>query len=244
MELPKLFYWIDDSVGLGHKMQGQAILEAWQERGGNGSFTGTPTKLSVIVFDGYQWEDRARKLWKDAGHFVVTIHDVIGKYTCNLLIDKNYRAEYKSYAAASTTRMLLGVDYFPLRDIYKTLDPTEEVDVFDADSVSRALLPNDFARQMARAKVVVCSAGLTVYEALYLQKPIILRCATGNQRWTYDHLLADGLAIPADSYGPIFFLDDNVLRSRQRESLAGLIDGHGAERIVVAITTSLARRNA
>lgn len=231
--LPDLYLWTDDSIGLGHKMRMFAIGEEWVMRGGNIYTGGMPSVPSIIIFDGYAWEDRAYQLWHDAGHIVVVMEDRIRNpnIAAHVFVDENHRAWARGHTYPRVRQLCFGVGYVPIRKDYKLVAVSESEDVFDADAVRRGVEPDEFVARMAKAKVVVCSAGVTAYEALFLRKPVLLRLAADNQKWTYQHLIADGYAFPEDPsiLSKLLAFPEN--RQRQAMRIGELVDGGGARRI-------------
>ena len=227
-QVPPLYLWYDKNCGLGHKLRCQTLGNEWLRRGGAVHFSGEPTAPAVIVFDDYSRDDSMCALWQCA-NLTVVIEDrpLADLITCDVLLNQNYGAEKLRYN--TTGRTLLGVQYFMLRDEYRTRNVTGTLEVFDADAQDRKLDAGKFALQMAMAKVVVCSAGLTAHEALYLHKPMLLRCSAPNQLVPYEALIADGYALPENS--------DSEKRARSDKNYLAkvvgqhLIDGRGVERV-------------
>lgn len=231
--LPDLYIWVDDSVGLGHKMQTLPIAEEWAKRGGVVFTSGTPSKPSIILFDGYAWQERAYALWHDAGHLVMVFDDHVRspQLAAHVFIDKNHRAWQKGHAYPRVKQLCLGAAFMPIRQDYLGITVTEETDLFDADAPGRKMPPAEFAAHMAAAKVVACSAGITPYEALFLRKPILLRMVADNQAWTFEKLIEDGYAFPETQANLERFLSSENEREAQALRIGSFVDGMGAARI-------------
>ena len=197
-QVPPLYLWYDRDCGLGHKLRCQTLGNEWLGRGGIVHFSGEPTVPAVIVFDDYSGVDADRALWQCA-NLTVVIEDrpLADLITCDVLLNQNYGAEKLRYN--TTGRMLLGAQYFMLRDDYCTLNVKEKIEVFDADAQDRKLDAGRFARTVASAEVIVCSAGCTAHEALYLKKTMLLRLSAPNQLVPYEALINDGYALPENS---------------------------------------------
>lgn len=231
-QVPSLYLWYDKDCGLGHKLRCQTLGNEWLRRGGAVHFSGEPTTPAVVVFDNYNKPDTDREKWGRA-NLVVNIEDrpLVDVITCDILLNQNYGAEQLRYN--TTGRVLLGAQYFMLRGDYLALDVSETRDVFDADAQSRNLEAGKFARAMASARVIVCSAGCTAHEALYLKKPALLRLSAPNQSVAYENLIADGYALPENSDSEGRARSDKAYISKVKNQ--NIIDGKGVERVVDAI---------
>ena len=242
MKLPELYLNVDTKHGLGHKMRTWAIADEWLGRGGTVHWTWDkfPTEMCVALFDGYFYTNKDRERWRDAGHLVVTLDDYErSDFSTHILINYNYGISDK-LPCFSVPRipgisiLLLGTKYFPLRDDYKKLISIEGEHPFDADSANRKMEPGTFAKRMAECSYVLTSAGGTVYEIMYLHKPMLLRKANNTQAVTYHNLLNDGLALP-DTQENRETMKNPYHRERYVSLLSGLVDGQGASRIVEEI---------
>ena len=91
-----------------------------------------------------------------------------------------------------------------------------------------------FASKMADCSYVLTSAGGTVYEVMYLRKPMLLRKANNTQAVTYHNVIHDNLALP-DTQENRETMKNPYHRERYASYLSGLVDGQGASRIVEEI---------
>ena len=87
---------------------------------------------------------------------------------------------------------------------------------------------------MAECSYVLTSAGGTVYEVMYLRKPMLLRKANNTQAVTYNNLIRDDLAL-VDNAKNREYIKDRVVRRLYSSKVRGLVDGNGASRIVEEI---------
>jgi len=243
MKLPDLYLNVDfrTSVGLGHKMRTWAIAEEYLRQGGavHWQWDKLPDEMCVTIFDGYDYTNHDRERWMSAGHLVVTLDDFArDDFTTHILINYNYGTEklpvFEMAKIPNIAVRLLGTKYFPLRDDYKKLISTSGDYPFDADSVGRQMPPEQFAKNMAEASYVLSSAGGTVYEIMYLCKPMLLRKANSTQGVTYNNVIRDGLALP-DTQENREMMKNPYHRDRYASYLQGLVDGNGASRIVEEI---------
>jgi len=241
MKIPDLFLNVDTKRGLGHKMRTWAIAEEYLRRGGAVHWTWDkfPDGMCVTIFDGYDYTNHDRERWMSAGHLVVTLDDFErADFTTHILINYNYGTEkFQCFHAPKIPNIsvfLLGTKYFPLRDDYKKLVSIDGDSPFDADSVGRQMKPDVFAKKMAECSYVLTSAGGTVYEVMYLRKPMLLRKANNTQAVTYNNLLRDGLAM-VDNESNREYLKHEWARRSYSETMRGLVDGKGASRIVEEI---------
>lgn len=235
--------------GLGHVMRCMALTEEWASRGGLFVNWGTDiTQLesaydAIVVIDGYylfQDNERTKKLqlsdYKRAyeilrtnRNLVVVLNDHLGYFYCDVFLNHCYRAEEMPYKM--TSQMLLGTQYFLLRKQYQKINITETLDVFDADQQNRGVPADEFAERMASAKIVVCSAGTTVYEALSLGKPVVLRCNYDVERWTYNHLIANSYAVEENPDGFRFVNTPSLALEDMKRRGPKLVDGQGPKRV-------------
>ena len=133
---------------------------------------------------------------------------------------------------------MLGTKYFPLRNDYKKLISIEGEHSFDADSANREMEPSVFAKKMSECSYVLTSAGGTVYEVMYLRKPMLLRLANNTQAVTYRNVIRDGLALQ-DGPESRKMMRHQDIRQKYAERVSGLVDGKGATRIVEEIINVL-----
>lgn len=231
MTIPDLYLWYDAKCGLGHKMRCLALGEEWARRGGKVYESGFPVAgRAVLVFDNYAYEDRSRQLWKNAGHFIVNLEDRLldVPITCDLLVNYQYGADRDTHYKTNGVQ-LLGPQYFLMSDTVRDAEWIDGIEWFDADAQNRAMSPKLFSSHLASAKYIKCSAGGTVYQALYFKKPIILRMAAENQKIAYINLIRDGYCLPdtpesveqIEQHGPYW-----------REAIMqNLVDGIGSVRV-------------
>ena len=241
MKIPDLYLKVDTVHGLGHKMRTWAIAEEYLGRGGavHWQWEKLPSEMSVVIFDGYDFTNHDRKRWMSAGHLVVTLDDFErADFTTHILINYNYGTERLSVFSQpkipNISITLLGTKYFPLRNDYLGLISTDGVVPFDADAVGRQMPPSLFAKNMAEASYILSSAGGTVYEIMYLCKPMLLRRANNTQAVTYHNVINDGLALP-DTPENREAMESPNIRRHYASCLRGLVDGKGAGRIVEEI---------
>jgi len=242
MKIPDLYLNVDTKHGLGHKMRTWAIAEEYLRHGGTVHWTWDkfPDEMCVTIFDGYFYTNHDRERWMSAGHLVVTLDDFErADFTTHILINYNYGISEKlpcfhKPQIPGISVLLLGTKYFPLRDDYKKLISIDGDYPFDADSVGRQMKPDVFAKKMAECSYVLTSAGGTVYEAMYLCKPMLLRKANNTQAVTYHNVIHDNLALP-DTQENRETMKNPYHRERYASHLSGLVDGQGATRIVEEI---------
>lgn len=233
---PRLHIILDDSVGLGHRARCWAIAEEWLRRKGavTWGLSGIGTDKVVMLFDGYNTDQQYRDFWREAGHIIVAQDDLGVTERAHVVINHAFDADARmpEYVGRGHMQILMGPKYFPLRSDYAPLKPTTDGKVFDTDLVGRQMQPDEFARRMAAAPYVICSAGITVYEALYLRKPLLVRLAAENQRATYDGVLKRHWAWP-DTPENRERISDPVLRQTITISNGRHpVDSSGAKRIV------------
>ena len=242
MKIPDLYLNVDTKYGLGHKMRTWAIAEEYLRRGGTVHWTWDkfPREMCVTIFDGYFFTNHDRKRWMSAGHLVVTLDDYErADFTTHILINYNYGISkrlpcFHKPQIPGISILLLGTKYFPLRDDYKKLISIDGNHPFDADSVGRQMKPDVFARKMAECSYVLTSAGGTVYEIMYLCKPMLLRIANNTQAVTYNNLIGDDLAM-VDNMHNREYLRQGFARRYFSDKMQGLVDGQGTSRIVEGI---------
>lgn len=198
--IPLLLIHADRSCGLGHVRRCQVLEAEWESRGCK-TFWVDPNEIvadalmpCVVVIDDYYYTNAEMQTWRDKGFLVVCFTEFDEYCVADILINQNIGAEMMRYENPIT---LLGPRYFMLRQEYLTIQPINSMGgIFDADSALRKLTPSEFAHALAEARVVLCSAGLTVYEALFLDKPILLRMSAENQQNTYNKLVEYGYCLP------------------------------------------------
>ena len=242
MKIPDLYLNVDTKRGLGHKMRTWAIAEEYLRRGGivHWAWDKFPDEMCVTIFDGYFYTNHDRERWMSAGHLVVTLDDFErADFTTHILVNYNYGISEKlpcfhTPKIPNISVFLLGTEYFPLRDDYKKLISIDGDCPFDADSVGRQMKPDVFAKNMAECSYVLTSAGGTVYEVMYLRKPMLLRKANNTQAVTYNNLLRDDLAL-VDNTDNREYLGRGYAGKYFSDRMRGLVDGQGASRIVEEI---------
>ncbi len=228
MNKPPLYLRADSKCGLGHVRRLQALERAW---GASANWEGTeiPEVPGICVVDDYYCTEQSFKAWKDAGHLVAYFTEFPCNFAVDIIINQNIGAENLKY---NVPVRLLGTHYFMLRQDYLTVQHYGHGAIFDADSVNRKLSPLEFTQTMAESRAIICSAGLTAYEALYLEKPLLLRMVAENQSRTYHGLIDNGYAVP--------YNDVNKERLKWGwiptvKSGRSLVDGRGPQRVVQAL---------
>lgn len=242
MKIPDLYLNVDTKHGLGHKMRTWAIAEEWLRRGGivHWAWDKFPDEMCVTIFDGYFYTNHDRERWMSTGHLVVTLDDFErAGFSTHILINYNYGMNAKLPCFSmpqipGISILLLGTKYFPLRDDYKKLVSIEGEYPFDADSAKRQMKPDVFAKKMAECYCVLTSAGGTVYEAMYLCKPMLLRKANNTQAVTYNNLIQDDLALVDNEKNREYIKDRDSIKLYSNK-VRRLVDGNGASRIVEEI---------
>lgn len=189
------------------------------------------------MIDDYYYPDQGFYLWKDLGNLVVSFTEFAVNTPADIIINQNIGAEELEY---SNPLCLLGTSYFMLRQDYRAFDKDTRGHIFDADSVNRKMTPLEFSQTMAGARAIICSAGLTAYEALYLEKPLFLRLSAENQRRTYTKLIDKGYALP--------YNDENIERLSYGwiptlKSGREVVDGFGPRRVCQAILSEWNRKS-
>lgn len=225
---------VDESIGRGHWMRCHAIAEEWKERGREVIWQKLDTSAKVVLVDGYSWTPKNIARFQAAGKQVVRIDDLGGGPSANGLINYNYGAGFDHYQLSNGVLALFGPQNAPIRkEIVEQRNNVPDFrhisanDIFDCDAVNRSLDPDQFTQRLLRAKIIICSAGVTVYEALCLGRPVFLRCSSDNQVMTYNGLIANGYAIPATES---LCVGEDTLHSLSAKGQE-LIDGQGAVRI-------------
>ena len=232
--IPDLYLLPDRNCGLGHVRRSSAIGEAWEKAGGNVYIKFVLGKWleegTIILIDGYHFPVSLYDLYRRQGNIVVAMDDRGVQPPCDILVNYNLGADKLRYDHSRST-ILAGPDYFPVSGVLGVRDlVSSNGEPFDCESVNRQLSHFDFAKRMAQARYIICSASVTAYEALYLGKSIFVKCTAENQRVSYNGIIRSGLAQP--------FVNDSVCRAlspgpnpRGRQ----VIDGLGGRRIVEAI---------
>lgn len=115
-----------------------------------------------------------------------------------------------------------------------------------APRLQAVIAPADLAERFARADFAVTAGGTTLYELALLQTPMLVLCTAENQRRTCEQFAAAGAVQFAGWHadiGPevlaemIVALAGNAARCTElAERAACLVDGHGAARVVDAMT--------
>jgi hypothetical protein len=228
MNNPILYLHADLNCGLGHRRRLETLQTAW-DAPSEWFGTDIPSVAGICVVDDYCFTVQSFQELKANGHLVAYFTEFANDYPVDILINQNIGAEKLKYNAPI---QLLGTRFFMLRQEYLTVQKYGHGAIFDADSVDRKLSPLEFGQTMAEAKAIICSAGITAYEALYLEKPLLLRMSAENQRRTYEGLIDNGYAIPYNdiaierlSYGWI----PTVKSGRN------LVDGLGPSRVCQAL---------
>lgn len=225
--IPDLFILADSKCGLGHVRRQQVLEAQWKHMGGKVKWS-QPFKsdFGIVSIDDYYFKDDYRVQLRDWGYLTVYWNEFEGDFHSDLIINQNIGAEELKYPNAKY--VLAGSKYFMLRENIMSLQISGNELIFDCDSVNRGLSPDEFSKTMASARAIICSAGLTAYEAIYLRKPVFLRLAAENQRRTYDRLIEGGWAYAYTpemkerlQYGWLPEVKDGRL----------LIDGKGPERV-------------
>lgn len=223
--LPVIHFYANTVCGLGHIMRSRALQNAWKSMfSGDMLYNQPPNRTpGILVFDDYDITDETRIWWMELGHMVVSYTEFNVVQSADIVINQNIGA-----SASGGRKNLLGPKYFALRDEYVGLKTDTSGGVFDADAGKRSLTPLEFAHKMALADCVISSAGITAYEALYLGKPLWLRCVADNQELTYNGLISDGYALPYDSSSNALISYGVLPETRDGRML---VDGLGAARV-------------
>ncbi len=225
---PILYLHADLTCGLGHRRRLETLQTAW---GTPAEWIGTeiPSLPGICVVDDYSYTVESFRKLKANGHLVVYFTEFANNYPVDILINQNIGAEKMVYSASI---QLLGTRFFMLRQDYLTVQMYGHGAIFDADSVNRKLSPLEFAQTMAESRAIICSAGITAYEALYLEKPLLLRMVAENQRRTYEGLIDKGYAVPYNE----------VMEGRLKhgwiptvKSGRGIVDGEWPGRVAKAL---------
>lgn len=220
MNSPTIQFRPNRVAGLGHIMRCMTLEMAWKSMFGN---TVVPDGYAdIVVIDDYTVtnEQRAR-LMLDS--FVVSYTEFNHEHLADIAVNQNLGAN--TYGGRKN---LNGPRYYAIRREYFGLSISEDGGLFDADAEKRSLTPLAFSQKMARASAVVTAAGLAAYEALFLGKPLLLRCIADNQQLSYDQLVAQEYAVPAT---------EKYLHMAERGTLPPLrsgrtlVDGLGASRV-------------
>ncbi len=99
--------------------------------------------------------------------------------------------------------------------------------------------PGELAALLAGCTLCVSAGGVTLGEAAWLGKPVIALVIADNQRRTVDTLAALGAVVEADvKSAPARVADLLADPGRRRQlsgAIGGLVDGHGAARVVAAL---------
>lgn len=223
--IPAIHFYANTTCGLGHIMRSRALQNAWKSMFGDKITYNSPIDSfgpGIVVFDDYGVTDESRAGLMKNGDMVVSYTEFNVEQVADIIINQNIGA--KAYGGRKN---LLGPKYFALRDEYVGLKTDTSGGVFDADAEKRSLSPLEFAQKMALAECVISATGLAAYEALYLGKPLLLRCIADNQELSYNGLISEGYALPAT--------DENVADVRNGIPVLRdgrfLVDGLGASRV-------------
>lgn len=238
--LPTMYIRADMKCGLGHIRRCQVLESAWLREGGTVKWQ-DPETPGILVVDDYYYDTQEKGMWKAFGNLVVSNSEFPEQSAeSDIYINQNVGAETLTYHSPAPI-MLLGPQYFHLGEHFKNIHSDEGSYTFDADSVKRGLDPIQFAEALSGASKVICTPGLTAYEALYLNKTVFLRPGGENVRLIYKGLIEGGYAY---AHTP-----ENAEKWKRGELPAlkpgrEVVDGHGAERVVRAIVAQLNRRDA
>ena len=225
---------LDKSPGLGHQRRLLAIAQEWMNRGGKTErfLNKKPVGPAVHLFDGYSFGNDEFTTAKKTGGLTVVIDEKDKGYKADLVFVPALLKIYRGF-----DNYLYGPEYFPLRESFKQIpvkpddgEPVQLDEIFYCDSVGRSMHPNTFSYRMAQSKVIVCSAGITAYESLYLGKPTLLRYTAENQKANFLNLIGEGYALPFRDHNPQSL--DFDTRQTLGEKGRSLVDGHGSKRIV------------
>ena len=243
----------DASHGLGHIRRCEAVAHEWDKQGtnyrviwGNMPRPKSVDVINVALVDSYTQPDIYYRLLKSETNLLVAFQDHLSLPPC---IDIVISCQYgRAIPKRSTFDQVVcyGPAYVPIKwwllagsmNSYG-FEKEQKGLVFDCDSVKRGISPAEFSKRMAQAEIVICSSGLTAYEAVFMNKTILLRIATDEQLYTYMNLIRDGYALPMSPY--TFILAKNG-KWRPRKKEINLVDGRGAQRIVQSILDGLERK--
>ena len=229
--VPDLRLRYDKTCGMGHIMRCRTLEKAWNRLGGACKHSESRALAhEIVVFDGYYYTNEAKHAAMLDGNIVVSLTEFNIPTVSHIVINQNLGAERFSYPFADV--QLLGTDYFLLRDEVRYANAEWGIGVFDADSANRSLSPEEFATKLASAKAVICGAGMTAYESIYLGKPTFIRMVAENQKLTHTMLIKHRWAFPATPHN-IENLEHGVYFNRPVAK--SLIDGEGADRVAKAI---------
>jgi len=190
----------------------------------------------VVVIDNYYATDAWRRSLRDDGHFVVALDELGGIREADLIVNKDIGVTHHLYPNVPKENVLCGPSYFLLPHEAKSVTLSHNIPKFDADATGRSLSQKDFLSLMAQADIVSCSAGGTAYIALYMCKPVILRCVAENQRRTYEGFINKGYALPEETFGASLVLKQFPgLQVALIERGRALVPGHGVDLVMAAI---------
>jgi spore coat polysaccharide biosynthesis predicted glycosyltransferase SpsG len=212
-------------------MRCRTLEKAWNRIGGSCKHNNAePLPHEIVIFDGYYYTNEEKHQTILNGNIVVTITEFDSPVVSHIIVNQNLGAEKYSYPFADV--QLLGTDYFLLRDEIRYANAEWGISIFDADKVNRSLSPGEFALKLSTAKAVICSAGQTAYESVYLGKPTLIRMVAENQKLTHTMLIKHRWAHPATPHN-IESLEHGVYFNRPQAKT--LIDGEGADRVAKEI---------
>lgn len=220
MNSPTIQFRPNRVAGLGHIMRVATLESAWKSMFGDTIVD--DGYADIVVVDDYTVTNEQRaKLMLDS--FVVSYTEFNHEHLADIAVNQNLGAN-----AYGAHKNLNGPRYYAIRREYLGMSVSSDGGVFDADAEKRGLTPYEFSRKMARASAVVTAAGLAAYEALYLGKPLLLRCIADNQELSYRNLIAQEYAVPAESKY-IHMAERGILPPLKSGRM--LVDGLGASRV-------------
>lgn len=220
MNSPSIQFRPNRVMGLGHIMRSATVEFAWKSMFGDTIVA--DGYAEIVVVDDYTVTNEQRaKLMLDS--FVVSYTEFNHEHLADIAVNQNLGAN--TYGARKN---LNGPRYYAIRREYLGMPVSNDGGVFDADAEKRGLTPYEFSRKMARASAVVTATGLAAYEALYLGKPLLLRCIADNQQLSYDNLISQEYALPAE---PKYIHQAERGLLPPLRSGKTLVDGLGAARV-------------
>lgn len=220
MNSPTIQFRPNRVAGLGHIMRAATLESAWKSMFGDTVVS--EGYADIVVVDDYTVTNEQRaKLMLDS--FVVSYTEFNHEHLADISVNQNLGA-----SVFGGRKNLNGPRYYAIRREYFGLPTRADDGVFDADAEKRSLAPVEFARKMACASAVITATGLAAYEALFLEKPLLLRCVADNQELSYRNLIAQEYAVPAESKY-IHMAERGILPPLKSGRM--LVDGLGASRV-------------
>ncbi len=259
MSQPHVLIIRDDrpEAGLGHVRRMEALAEALVAQGAmvkQCSAVDPHDDLpDVIVVDHYPvldaWDSFAES-WEEAAYrreyrdiLLVVIDDFGRAYPGASLVVR----PSPSWPTLAARSCLHGAPYALLNRRLRDVTVSEEIDVFDT-LATRSMPWEEFIRELARARVVISSGGVTCMEAACLGKPQVIVARDAGERMNAEVLRLRGAALAAAPPGwdvqfgcaKLGDLVDSLLRQPEARTAMGvrgrnLIDGRGADRVASAI---------